>query len=136
MWTYLSRLERCMALVGLSALLGGCASLGGSALPEMGRARTALRAAEEAGASAEPAAQMYVALAQEHLERASGRLAVGDRAGAVGLARRAELDAEVALLAARDAGLRDAVHRTLGDTGQISDEAARINEVARRRAGR
>ncbi|AKT38005.1 DUF4398 domain-containing protein [Chondromyces crocatus] len=137
MRTCSSPLVRLTAALALLTSLGGClATQSGVALPEISKAREALREAEEAGAADEPSAQIYVALAQEHLQRASGRLAQGDRDGAVGLARRAEADAEVALLTVRDASLRDAVQRTVGDTSLLSDQAAKIDLAARKGAER
>lgn len=124
MRTNLSRAVVAAVLAAWSLLAcAGCAAVRSPAPePDVARAREAIRAAEAEGAEVERGAQIYLALARDHLAQAQRRLAVGDRDGARGLLQRAQADAEVALMVAREATLRDAARRTLEETNVIADQ--------------
>ena len=125
------------AALALASLAGGCVSTGAfTPQPELDRARAAVRAAEDEGAATDPSAQVALAFAQHHLDVAARLLARGDRAGAAGLARRAEADAEIARLIAREAALRDAARRTMDQAGLLAAEAARMDRIRRGHAAR
>ncbi|HZX00616.1 MAG TPA: DUF4398 domain-containing protein [Bacilli bacterium] len=109
------------AVLAAVPLFGCAAARSPEPPPELERARTTIRTAETEGAEVERGAQVYLALARDHLAQAERRLAAGDWDGARGLLRRAEADAEVALLVAREATLRDAARRTLEQTSLIAD---------------
>jgi regulator of protease activity HflC (stomatin/prohibitin superfamily) len=62
---------------------------------------SAIRAAEEAGASTIPTASLYLQLAKEQLEKAQVLAAQGERAQAESMLLRAEADAELAVALSR-----------------------------------
>lgn len=124
------------AAVLAAAALCGCAAFRAHPQPEIERARAVIQAAEDQGAAVEPAAHVQLALARATLDRAVRRLARGDRDGAAGLARRAEVEAAVALLEAREATLRDAARRTLDHAALLAEQAARIDQATRRSRAR
>jgi hypothetical protein len=115
--------RRAVALAVLLAALASCAGARPpEPPPELKAARGAIASAEQQGAGVELGAQIYLALAQNHLARAERCLAAGDREGALGLLRRARADAEVAALVAQEAALRDAARRTLDEASLLADE--------------
>lgn len=125
------------AAVLAAAPLGGCASFRADAPHrELERARAVIQAAEDEGAAVEPSAHVHLALARAALDRAARSLARGDRDGAAGLARRAEADAAVARLEAREAALRDAARRTLDHAALLAEQAARMDLDTRRSRAR
>jgi hypothetical protein len=70
---------------------------------------SAIRAAEEAGASAVPTASLYLQLAKEQLVKAQELAAAGEQAQAESMLLRAEADAEVAAALSRgDADKKEA----------------------------
>lgn len=70
---------------------------------------SAIRAAEEAGASAVPSASLYLQLAKEQLVKAQELAAAGEQAQAESMLLRAEADAEVAVALSRgDADKKEA----------------------------
>ncbi|WP_437735413.1 DUF4398 domain-containing protein [Sorangium sp. So ce1335] len=110
------------ALVIVCLELAGCAAFRSPAPPpELDRARAAIHAAEREGASADRRAAMHLALARSELAQARRRLSVGDLEGARWLLRRAEVDAELAALLVREAGLRDAAGRTLDQASTLAE---------------
>ncbi len=114
------------ALVITALQLMGCAAVRPpAASPELPRARAAIRAAEREGAGADRRSSLYLALAKSELDQAVRRLSVGDREGARWLLRRSEVDAEMAALIVREAGLRDAAERTLDEAGALVERAAK-----------
>jgi len=62
---------------------------------------SAIRAAEEAGASNVPTASLYLQLAKEQLEKAQALSVQGERAQAESMLLRAEADAELAVALSR-----------------------------------
>jgi hypothetical protein len=70
---------------------------------------SAIRAAEEAGATTVPSASLYLQLAKEQLVKAQELAAAGEQAQAESMLRRAEADAEVAVALSRgDADKKEA----------------------------
>ena len=78
----------------LAAVIAGCGSS-----PEINKeaSTSAIRAAEEVGASTVPSASLYLQLAKEGLEKAKVLAAAGDREEAESMLLRAEADAELAV---------------------------------------
>ncbi|AUX40136.1 hypothetical protein SOCE26_015330 [Sorangium cellulosum] len=114
-----------VALVIACLELAGCAALRPPAAPpELPRAHAAIREAEREGARADRRAAMHLALARSELAQAMRRLSIGDREGARWLLRRAEVDAELAALLVREAGLRDAAERTLDQANTLAEQLA------------
>jgi regulator of protease activity HflC (stomatin/prohibitin superfamily) len=70
---------------------------------------SAIRAAEEAGATNVPTASLYLQLAKEQLEKAQALAAKGDRAEAESMLLRAQADGELAVALSRgDADKKEA----------------------------
>ncbi len=81
-----------------AALIAGC----GSTPPVNKEASTsAIRAAEEVGASNVPSASLYLQLAKEGLENAKGLAAKGDKEQAESMLLRAQADGELAVALSR-----------------------------------
>lgn len=90
-----------LGLVAVSALAAGCAS---TPLPadRMGSAQASIRGAEVAGARNEPTAALHLRLAQENYDKATSLAKDGDTERAKLILQRAEADAELALLLAKE----------------------------------
>lgn len=99
------------ALAGALVLLVGCASAG-MPVAEVAQARETLRAAEEVAMGTSPLAAQYLMLARDELRRADQFSARDQATEARRWARRARADADLAILAAREARTRDALERT------------------------
>ena len=85
-----------------SALLAGVIAGCGSAPPVNKEASTsAIRAAEESGASNVPSASLYLQLAKEELENARALAKHDERNRAISMLSRAESDAELAVALSR-----------------------------------
>jgi regulator of protease activity HflC (stomatin/prohibitin superfamily) len=82
----------------LAAVIAGC---GSSAAINKEASTSAIRAAEEAGASKVPSASLYLQLAKEELENAKVLAAKGDKEEAESMLLRAEADAELAVALSR-----------------------------------
>lgn len=81
-------------VVAATALLAGCATV-----PLRTEASTAgIRTAEEAGAANVPQAALYLQLAKEELELAKGLSVKGEDEKAAAMLKRAESDAELAVI--------------------------------------
>lgn len=82
----------------LAAVIAGCASS-----PEVNKeaSTSAIRAAEEVGASSVPSASLYLQLAKEELENAKGLAANGDTEEAESMLLRAQADGELAVALSR-----------------------------------
>jgi basic membrane lipoprotein Med (substrate-binding protein (PBP1-ABC) superfamily) len=80
----------------LAAAIAGCAS-GPSFNQSSEASKSAIRAAEEVGATKLPSASLYLQLAKEELESAKGLAAEGKKEQAASLLTRAEADAELAV---------------------------------------
>ena len=89
-----------------AAMIAGC----GSSPPMNKEASTsAIRAAEEVGASGVPSASLYLQLAKEELENAKGLAAKGDKEEAESMLSRAQADGELAVALSRgDADKKEA----------------------------
>jgi len=81
-----------------AAVIAGCAS---SPAINKEASTSAIRAAEEAGATKVPSASLYLQLAKEELENAKGLAAKGDKDQAESMLSRAEADAELAVALSR-----------------------------------
>jgi hypothetical protein len=81
-------------VVAATALIAGCATV-----PLRTEAATSgIRTAEEAGAATVPQASLYLQLAKEELELAKGLAAKGEDEKAASMLKRAESDAELAVV--------------------------------------
>ncbi|HEU4536408.1 MAG TPA: DUF4398 domain-containing protein [Polyangiaceae bacterium] len=101
-----------LGLVAVSALAAGCAS---TPLPadRMGSAQASIRGAEVAGARNEPTAALHLRLAQENYDKATSLAKDGDTERAKLILQRAEADAELALLLAKENQERAEAQRML-----------------------
>ena len=94
-----------------STIVLGIAIVGCGSSPTLNKEAptSAIRAAEEAGASAVPTASLYLQLAKEQLVKAQELAAAGEQAQAESMLLRAEADAEVAVALSRgDADKKEA----------------------------
>jgi regulator of protease activity HflC (stomatin/prohibitin superfamily) len=82
----------------IAAAMTGC---GSSPAVNKEASTSAIRAAEEVGASRIPTAALYLQLAKEQVERARGLAAKGDREEAESMLLRAQADAELAVALSR-----------------------------------
>jgi hypothetical protein len=81
-----------------AAVIAGC---GSSVVINKEASTSAIRAAEEAGASKVPSASLYLQLAKEELENAKRLAAKGDKEEAESMLLRAEADADLAAALSR-----------------------------------
>lgn len=89
-----------------AAVIAGC---GGGAVINKEPSTSAIRAAEEVGASGVPSASLYLQLAKEELEQAQGLAAKGEKEEAESMLQRAQADAELAVALSRsDADKKEA----------------------------
>ena len=86
------------ASVLFAAVIAGCAST--PAVDKEG-STSAIRAAEEVGASNVPTASLYLQLAKEELENAKGLAAKGEKERAESMLSRSQADAELAVALSR-----------------------------------
>ena len=91
-------IARLAGSVLFAAVIAGCAS---SPAINKEASTSAIRAAEEAGATKVPSASLYLQLAKEELENAKGLAAKGDKDQAESMLSRAEADAELAVALSR-----------------------------------
>jgi regulator of protease activity HflC (stomatin/prohibitin superfamily) len=95
------------ASVLLTAVITGC---GSSPVLNKEASTSAIRAAEEAGASNVPSASLYLQLAKEELENAKVLATKGDKEQAESMLLRAEADGELAVALSRgDADKKEAI---------------------------
>ncbi len=80
-------------------LAAGCAS---APAPRTEASTSGIRAAEEVGAAKVPQAALHLRLAKDELAMANSWISKGDMTRASSLLRRAEVDAELAVLLARE----------------------------------
>lgn len=99
-------------IAAVSALAAGCAS---APLPaeRMASSQGSIKAAEAAGARNEPTAALHLRLAQENYEKATKMAKDGDTERAKLVLQRAEADAELALVLARESQERTEAQRML-----------------------
>ncbi len=83
----------------LAAVIAGC---GSSPAVNKEASTSAIRAAEEVGASKVPSASLYLQLAKEQLENAKGLASRGDKKEAESMLERAQADAELAVALSRE----------------------------------
>jgi regulator of protease activity HflC (stomatin/prohibitin superfamily) len=109
----------------LAAVSAGC---GSSPVLNKEASTSAIRAAEESGASKVPSASLYLQLAKEELENAKGIAAKGDKEQAESMLLRAQADGELAVALSRgDADKKEATEaiervRQLRQDNQIPQE--------------
>jgi hypothetical protein len=90
----------------LTATIAGC---GASPAVDKEPSTSAIRAAEESGASKVPSASLYLQLAKEELENAKGLVTKGDTKEAETMLLRAQADGELAVALSRgDADKKEA----------------------------
>ncbi len=82
----------------LAAAIAGC---GTTPAVDKEASTSAIRAAEESGASNVPSASLYLQLAKEELEKAKGLAAKGDKEEAESMLLRAQADGELAVALSR-----------------------------------
>jgi hypothetical protein len=82
-----------------AAVIAGC---GSSPAVNKEASTSAIRAAEEVGASKVPSASLYLQLAKEELENAKGLASRGDKEEAESMLERAQADAELAVALSRE----------------------------------
>ncbi len=94
------------ASVLFAAMIAGC---GSTPVVDKEASTSAIRAAEEVGASSVPSASLYLQLAKEELENAKGLAAKGDKEQAESMLLRAQADGELAVALSRgDADKKEA----------------------------
>ena len=109
----------------LAAVIAGC---GSSPAVNKEASTSAIRAAEEVGASSVPSASLYLQLAKEELENAKGLAAKGDKEQAESMLLRAQADGELAVALSRgDADKKEATQaiervRQLRQDNQLPQE--------------
>ena len=109
----------------LAALIAGC---GSSPAVNKEASTSAIRAAEEVGASNVPSASLYLQLAKEELENARALAAKGDKEQAESMLLRAQADGELAIALSRgDADKKEATQaiervRQLRQDNQLPQE--------------
>jgi len=109
----------------LAALIAGC---GSSPAVNKEASTSAIRAAEEVGASNVPSASLYLQLAKEELENAKALAAKGDKEEAESMLLRAQADGELAIALSRgDADKKEAAQaiervRQLRQDNQLPQE--------------
>jgi hypothetical protein len=111
------------------ALLALCAGCGGSTVSTMQVAETeaAIRAADELGAEQRPRAALHLKLARDHMNAARSAIEHGEGDEASLLLERADADAELALVLARQA-------RHRADARRASERADELERRVERRA--
>ncbi len=82
----------------VTTLIAGC---GSSPAIDKDASTSAIRAAEEVGASKVPSASLYLQLAKEELENAKGLAATGNKEKAESMLLRAQADGELAVALSR-----------------------------------
>jgi hypothetical protein len=82
----------------LAAAIAGCAS---SPAVNNEASTSAIRAAEEVGASSVPSASLYLQLAKEELEKAKGLATKGDKEQSESMLTRSQADGELAVALSR-----------------------------------
>lgn len=91
----------------LAAVIAGC---GSAPVLNKEASTSAIRAAEEVGASNVPSASLFLQLAKEELENAKGLAANGDKEQAESMLLRAQADGELAVALSRgDADKKEAI---------------------------
>ena len=109
----------------LAAAIAGC---GSSTTVNNEASTSAIRAAEEVGASGVPSASLYLQFAKEELENARVLAAKGDKEQAESMLLRAQADGELAVALSRgDADKTEAAHaiertRQLREDNQLPQE--------------
>lgn len=112
--------------IGLVSALGavGCAAMPPHP-PEIARADGVIRAAEASGARGDVSAAIYLDLAGEELRRARAQAASGDFVGAHAWAIRAEADAGIAAMMAREITARACAQRAWDDVAKLEEQLER-----------
>jgi len=100
----------------LAVVIAGC---GSSPAINKEASTSAIRAAEEVGASKVPSASLYLQLAKEGLEKAKALAKDGDREEAESMLLRAQADAELAV----------ALSRGDADKKEAADAIGRVQEL-------
>jgi hypothetical protein len=94
-----ANIARLVGSVLLAAVIAGC---GSSPVVNKEASTSAIRAAEEVGASKVPSASLYLQLAKEGLEKAKALAEKGDKEQAESMLLRAQADAELAVALSRE----------------------------------
>ena len=123
------RLVAVLSCVSCAAFAIGCAARP-VPVADMAKAKTTIRVAGDVGAGGDATASLYLSLAKEELAKAEARVSRGDNAGARSLAERARIDAELAIVVAREAGVREAVERTQEEAALLRDELQKVTSKA------
>lgn len=104
------------AIVLLAMMIAGCGSA-----PEINKeaSTSAIRAAEESGASKVPSASLYLQLAKEELEFAKGLAANDEKEKAESMLLRAQADGELAV----------ALSRSVSDKTEAANAVERVRQL-------
>lgn len=102
-----------------AAAVAGCAST-----PPINKeaSTSAIRAAEEVGASSIPSASLYLQLAKEELENAKALAAKGDKEQAESMLLRAQADGELAVALSRGEADRAEATRAIEQVRQLRQD--------------
>ena len=109
-----------------AAMIAGC---GSSPTVNNEASTSAIRAAEEVGASGVPSASLYLQLAKEELENAKGLAAKGKKEEAESMLLRAEADGELAVALSRSNADRTEATQAIERVRQLRQE----NELPKER---
>ena len=102
-----------------AAAMIGC---GGNQALNKEESTSAIRAAEEVGASKVPGASFYLQLAKEEMEKARALSAKGDREQAQSMLSRAQADAELAVALSRGEADRTEAANSIERVRQLRDD--------------
>jgi hypothetical protein len=102
-----------------AALIAGC---GSSPALNKEASTSAIRAAEEVGASTIPSASLYLQLAKEELEKAKGLATKGDKEEAESMLLRAQADADLAVALSRGDADKTEATKAIDRVRQIRQE--------------
>jgi regulator of protease activity HflC (stomatin/prohibitin superfamily) len=112
-----------MTLVGGSVLLAlAIAGCGGSQTVNNEGSTSAIRAAEEVGASKIPSASFYLQLAKEELEKARILATRGEKEQAESMLLRAQVDAELAVALSRGAADKTEAAQAIERVRQLRED--------------
>ncbi|HKA89849.1 MAG TPA: DUF4398 domain-containing protein [Haliangiales bacterium] len=108
-------------LFGLGAI--GC---GSAQVPadKMAASEASIRAADEVGAKNVPTAALHLQFAKEQVEQAKKLIADDDNERARWVLMRAEADAELALVLAREQSMRDAAQKALQQVQEVRQKGS------------
>jgi len=110
--------------IGWAAIL--LAACGGAAVPQeqLSAAQAAAKGAEVAGAAEDPKAALYLKLSKEEIEKAKALIADGDNEEAARLIDRAQADADLSFVLAKEARTKKEVAEAREQVEQVKKRMA------------